>query len=286
MKRVEIHNAILYHGDCLEILPSLESKSVDAVITDPPYGIGIDHWDVFKDVEQFTQEVKRICKGFYTFFGQMPAMAEWQRCAIQSELHFCEHVFWIKRNTLPSRRLGHAHESILIYSTDNLRNFFKVRGSYADIKLPSLLTGAVSIKAIDRYIKDLQLKVAGKHKPLRRMKKRKTAYARLDYTDGDRSAKECNFTNVWSFLPPACKQKGEDYFHATRKPIEIMERLIEMLAPEAGIICDPFMGSGTTGVACAKLGYQFIGIEKDAAHFDIACRRIEEAYKQPSLWVA
>jgi site-specific DNA-methyltransferase (adenine-specific) len=49
-------------------------------------------------------------------------------------------------------------------------------------------------------------------------------------------------------------------------------------------IIDPFMGSGTTGVACAKLGRKFIGIEIEPKYFDIACRRIEAAYKQPDLF--
>lgn len=50
-------------------------------------------------------------------------------------------------------------------------------------------------------------------------------------------------------------------------------------------ILDPFMGSGTTGVACAKLGRRFIGIEIEPKYFDIACKRIEDAYKQPDLFI-
>ena len=54
--------------------------------------------------------------------------------------------------------------------------------------------------------------------------------------------------------------------------------------PDARTILDPFMGSGTTGVACANLGRSFIGIEREPSYFDIACRRIEEAYRQPRLF--
>ena len=54
--------------------------------------------------------------------------------------------------------------------------------------------------------------------------------------------------------------------------------------PDAETILDPFMGSGTTGVACANLGHKFIGIEIEPKYFDIACRRIEDAYKQPRLF--
>jgi DNA modification methylase len=73
--------------------------------------------------------------------------------------------------------------------------------------------------------------------------------------------------------------------HPTQKPVEVMRWCLGFL-PDAHTILDPFMGSGTTGVACAKLGRKFIGIEIDPGYFDIACRRIEAAYKQPDLFVA
>lgn len=69
--------------------------------------------------------------------------------------------------------------------------------------------------------------------------------------------------------------------HPTQKPSELMEWCLKY-AP--GTILDPFMGSGTTGVACANLGRKFIGIELHEPYFDIACRRIEAAYKQPRLF--
>ena len=71
-------------------------------------------------------------------------------------------------------------------------------------------------------------------------------------------------------------------FHPTEKPVELMSRFVEWTA---GVVLDPFMGSGTTGVACAKLGRKFIGIELEPAYFDIACKRIEEAYRQPDMFV-
>jgi DNA modification methylase len=55
------------------------------------------------------------------------------------------------------------------------------------------------------------------------------------------------------------------------------------LVPDARTVCDPFMGSGTTGVACAQLGREFIGIEREPRYFDIACRRIEQAQAQGTL---
>ena len=71
--------------------------------------------------------------------------------------------------------------------------------------------------------------------------------------------------------------------HPTQKPVVLMEWSLGF-APEAQTVCDPFMGSGTTGVACARMGLQFVGIERERKYFDIACGRIEQAYSQPRLF--
>lgn len=72
--------------------------------------------------------------------------------------------------------------------------------------------------------------------------------------------------------------------HPTQKPVALMEWCLGFI-PDARTILDPFMGSGTTGVACAKLGRKFIGVEIDPGYFEIACRRIREAYAQPDFFV-
>jgi site-specific DNA-methyltransferase (adenine-specific)/modification methylase len=72
--------------------------------------------------------------------------------------------------------------------------------------------------------------------------------------------------------------------HPSPKPVELMCWLAENCADFGKKVLDPFMGSGTTGVACIKLGRKFIGIEIEPKYFDIACRRIEEAWKQPRLF--
>ena len=72
-------------------------------------------------------------------------------------------------------------------------------------------------------------------------------------------------------------------FHPTQKPIELMEWCLGFL-PKAEVILDPFMGSGTTGVAAVNLGRRFIGIEREEEYFEVALRRIEEAEKQGSLF--
>ncbi len=76
-----------------------------------------------------------------------------------------------------------------------------------------------------------------------------------------------------------------DRQHPTQKPVALMSWCVKNVCPPDGIVLDCFMGSGTTGVACANLGRKFIGIELEPKYFDIACKRIEEAYAQPDLFV-
>ena len=83
-------------------------------------------------------------------------------------------------------------------------------------------------------------------------------------------------------MTPTGRDGGKE--HPTQKPTAIMEWCLGFV-PNAQTILNPFMGSGTTGVACARLGRRFIGIEIEPRYFDIACRRIEDAYKQADLFV-
>ena len=86
--------------------------------------------------------------------------------------------------------------------------------------------------------------------------------------------------NIVSMMPDRVRQ------HPNEKPVLLMQGLVDVLSNPGDAILDPFMGSGTTGVACVKLGRKFVGIEIDPGYFDIACRRIEQAYKQPDFFVA
>ncbi len=88
---------------------------------------------------------------------------------------------------------------------------------------------------------------------------------------------------LWKGLQVENPAQDGQRFHPTQKPVAVMMRCIRMLPDRREIILDPFMGSGTTLVACAKLGRKGIGVEIEPRYFDIACKRVEEAYRQPRL---
>lgn len=90
------------------------------------------------------------------------------------------------------------------------------------------------------------------------------------------------FRHMWMGVQRA-SEVGQVRLHPTQKPIALMAWCLGFV-PDARTILDPFMGSGTTGVAAVQMGRDFIGIEREPAYFDIACRRIEDAQRQGSLF--
>jgi len=82
-----------------------------------------------------------------------------------------------------------------------------------------------------------------------------------------------------------CMSREKGRYHPTQKPVDVMRWCIEQLPQETVTILDPFMGSGTTLVACAKMGRKGVGIELDEGYFEIACKRVQEAYNSPDMLI-
>lgn len=91
--------------------------------------------------------------------------------------------------------------------------------------------------------------------------------------------------HLWNGMLKA-SERDELRVHPTQKPVAVMEWVLRQTTDDGNTVLDAYMGSGTTGVACLKTTRKFIGIEIDPGYFDIACRRIETAYKQPDLFIA
>ena len=219
---VQIGDATLYLGDCLEIMPTLEP--VSGVVTDPPYGIKQDKG--FEGFEGFG--------GFGAPIARKQYEGEWD-------------------NTRPSLK---AFEAI-IAAADN-----------------SIIFGG-------NYFTDL-LPVGG-HWLVWDKKNTMPTFSdcELAWTNIKRKS-----VKLLTYEYNGLLGKREPRVHPTQKPVEVMQWCIQRLPKESESILDPYMGSGSTGVACAKLGRKFIGIELDERYFNIACERIQKAYDQPDLFVA
>jgi DNA modification methylase len=219
---VKIGNATLYHGDCREILPTL--GKVDAVVTDPPYGIDGGRGGDARD----------YAKGAYhAGFVDTPAYIA-QVCAPAVEA--CIELATAVAVT-PGIRCLH------LYPTPRDMGCFWTPASCTHGPW-----GMSTFQPILYYGKDWR---AGK-----------------------------------GALPSGRQvtESAEKNGHPCPKPVGAWKWLVDKTAPAMGTVLDPFMGSGTTGVACANLGRSFIGIELERKYFDIACERIEAAHAQGRLF--
>ena len=211
---VIIGDAELWLGDCREILPTLQR--VDALVTDPPYGIDYGR-----------------AGGFSASHGWGP----WrENCAWDQE------------------RPGREIFDLMLAAS---RHQIIWGGNYFTDYLPPSMHWLLW----DKGQRDFSL-----------------ADFEIAWGSQKRAARviEC----------PRGRAVKDGKEHPTQKPVEVMEYCLQELPANARTILDPFMGSGTTGVACAKMGRRFIGIEIEPKYFDIACRRIEQAYAQPDMFVA
>ena len=103
----------------------------------------------------------------------------------------------------------------------------------------------------------------------------------LAWTNLDKAVRRINW--MWNGM---LRKGKEERFHLTQKPLGVMEWCLSHLPAPVSIVLDPYAGSGTTGVACVKRRLQFIGIERERHHFDTMCRRIQDAYDRPDMFVS
>jgi|SRR5690625_2734748 len=219
-------------GDCLEVLPTL--GPVDAVVTDPPYGIGIASWDHALLLDWFGEALSHLggCGAAYVF-GDSLTLSRFQTYWEDRGVNWSARIVWTYEDgPRNSKAWTSKHEDCLFYAGPDHK--------LVTPKEPSI------------------------HK---------------DPRWGD----DRLVGDVWK-CPRVLGNYSERSGHKTQKPLALMELPIRASTKDGQTILDPFMGSGTTGVACVNLGRKFIGIEIDETYFDIACRRIEEAYRQPRLF--
>lgn len=225
-----IGDCTLILGDCREILPLL--PKVDAVVTDPPYGIGFRYATHIDDAEHYPEFLwprieaaeERVCDGGPVFVWQAQAWIPrfHELFPRQWRLFIAAKNFVQMRPTV----MQHAYEPIVVWWKDGPKQ---------------------------EWGKDFDL-------------------VKRDWFVAD-SARQVLRVGALERQHPCPRQ------------LDACEYIVAIWCKPKGFVLDPFMGSGTTGVACVKLGRKFIGIEIDESYFSIACRRIEDAYKQPDLFV-
>jgi len=249
VNKVQIGDCTLYQGDCLEIMPTL--GKVDAVVTSPPYNLNKTYSDGGRSKISRTMSAKY--KNWYADDMSEQDYQRWQIDCLNAMTRVCHgSIFYNHRPRFAWHSRNKYRVPSNVYHPWDWVSKFPV---WHEIIWDRRGGGKPNFRCsqADERIYQIQKPVIWN---------------------------DLGYTSVWSVLP-----NREVSNHVCAMPTEIAERCIKISTKVWSPVLDPFMGSGTTGVACAKLGRKFIGIELEPKYFDIACKRIEDAYKQPDLFV-
>ncbi|MFM5422227.1 site-specific DNA-methyltransferase [Aeromonas veronii] len=231
----------LLQGDCLSLLPSLPDSSIDMVLADPPYGTTQCKWDSVIDMAAMWRELERVCKPNAAIV--MTAAQPFTAQLVCSNIGMFKYeIIWEKGNATgflnAKKQPLRAHESVLV--------FYRQQPTYN----PQMTSGHAR-KTSKR--KTVNSECYGK------------ALSLTEYDSTERYPRSIQFFS-------SDKQRGS--YHATQKPVALMEWLIRSFSNSGDVVLDFCMGSGTTGVACINTGREFIGMEMDAGIFKVATDRI------------
>jgi len=230
----------LHLGDCLDILPTLESNSVDLVLVDLPYGTTACKWDSIIPLDKLWEQYNRVCKndGAMVFTAAQPFTTILASSNLEN---FRYEWIWEKpqgTNPMNAKVMPlKSHENILV--------FYRKKPVYNPQMWYS--TPYSGFSSDTSKIGEVYGKAQSKHR---------------DNPDGSRYPKT------------VLKFKQEKGLHPTQKPVELMEYLIKTYTNEGDTVLDNTMGSGTTGVACVRSNRNFIGIESDEDYYKIAEDRV------------
>tara|TARA_R100001244_G_scaffold131405_2_gene104617 strand:+ start:405 stop:1124 length:720 start_codon:yes stop_codon:yes gene_type:complete len=231
----------LRKGDCIEIMKTIESGSIDAIITDPPYGTTACKWDSVINFALMWEQLNRIIKpnGAIVLFGSEPFSSALRMSNIKNYKYD-----WVWEK---SRKTGHLNaKKMPLMINENISVFYKIQPTYN----PQGLIPCNKIKK----------NTAG----------RKKANVFGDTLKDEHLQKHTNYpTRIIKFA-----NEHNVGIHPTQKPIELMEYLIRTYTNKGDVVLDFTMGSGSTGVACKQTNRNFIGIEQDENYFKIAKNRI------------
>lgn len=256
----------LVQGNCLDVLEGLPPASVDLVFADPPYHLSnggttcqggrrvrVDKggWDRSQGVEadhafqrQWLQACRRVLKPSGTIWvsGTQHVIFSVGYAMQELGFHLLNTVTWYKPNAAPNlacRFFTHSTE-ILLWAAPMRTKPLAHRFNYRDMKEQN---GG-------KQMRDLW------------------ALAERPEPGGAQV--------VWALPTPAAREKQHGR-HPTQKPLALLERVIAAASQPGDLVVDPFSGSGTTGVAAARAGRRFLGVEMDPTYLDLAARRIASA---------
>lgn len=298
MKKEVIGNATLYCGDCMDILPELAGMGIDVVITDPPYGCTENKWDKVGDWTALWALLKACAKpnAAHVLFANMRFAVE---LINTNPKMFRYDLVWKKTvpvGFLNARRMPlRTHENILLF----YRSLPTYNPQKTDGHKPVAKYGYRSVVSSNHRVNILTLKGLTKNMTTSQnynagWKLRAIQHCTASKKFGNSYKNHYKEMRVYDVVGTTTKRYPQSVLefkksisvpHPTAKPVPLMEWLIKTYTNAGETVFDPFMGSGTTGVAALKNGRHFLGIEQEPKYFDIACKRIEAEWRTPSLFL-
>ena len=243
----------LYNGNCLEVMDKLieEGIKVDCILCDPPYGTIKCKWDAVIPFDEMWDRLNKLIKpnGAILLFGNEPFTSE----LICSNLKGFKYR-WDWNKKIPSG-VGYAKYRPM-HQTEDISVFTK-NGEKA-IYNPQMIKRDKPIKSGGNKLKENSC----------------STLVGIDTTKEYKKTYE--YKNPTTLIEFDKIRKGS--LHPTQKPTDLLEYLIKTYTNENEVVLDFTIGSGSTGVACANTNRKFIGIELDSNYFNIASKRIEEAF--------
>jgi len=289
--------ANLFNADCFDVLADLEDCSMDAIVTDPPYGILKHKIETSIDIPRFFNECDRVLKpnSFIVFFGRQPALTDWNYHALKV-FQYKQEIIWYKRQgSSPLGDMSRVFENIMVF-TKGGKQFNPVKRPYCDVKR--------SLAEFNDW-GNLEKKLSVIRKFIREKDYRDRILLELDegaFYFGQKRRNEAaavpiglreslnrvgdirtldlgsKAQNLISFTPHNKQSFNNDAHnikHPTVKPIALMEYLLDLTTSPGDRVFDPFLGSGTTGIAAVNMRREFTGAEIDPDYFAIAAQRID-----------
>lgn len=305
----------LIMGDCIEEMKKLEDESVDLILTDPPYGTikGMtrthghavtlrrrNDWDVVVDIPSMLEEFHRVLRpnGRALIFGNN-TYTQNLRNHSNTYMKYTYPLYWIKNKfgTPLSAKVAPLSyvEDISVFSkqfgknTQQREYMRKVFNYIGEDRKEIAEQSGLSRSVIDScWYKTKQFRTPTEntynklieafniqemegymtHEQLLILKEEESPKAVFNIPEGKR-----HNSNMFEVQKDSY---GNNTFHATQKPVELMRQIIEIYSNEGDVVLDAFMGSGSTGIACIQTDRKFIGIELDEEYFNISKNRIEE----------
>ena len=237
-------------GDCLKLMKDIPSGSIDAIITDPPYGTTACKWDSVIDFNLMWKQLNRVIKpnGAIVLFGSEPFSSALRMSNIKKYKYD-----WVWEKT-KAGNFAQCRKNPMKYH-ENISVFYKNFPKFNLINLKKLAKPVLS--------------------------SRKNKGANLGHVSNGSESYYQKETGFHHSILRFSNKSGKGYsFHPTQKPIALMEYLIKTYTNENETVLDFTMGSGSTGVAAKNLKRNFIGIEQDENYFKIATERINKEEKQ------